>query len=124
MYKGYSSESFRNHLGSFGVTGDMALRPMYLLSGGQKSRVAFAIAVWTNPHIMIMDEPSNHLDLDAINALIIALRNFTGGFLMVSHDQHLIASVCTEIMYVKKGKLKRFKGSFQDYKQALISDRL
>ena len=85
-FKGHTAESFRNHLGSFGVTGDLALRPMYLMSGGQKSRVAFAIAVWTNPHIMIMDEPSNHLDLDAINALIIALRNFKGGILMVSHD--------------------------------------
>jgi len=115
-YKGFSSEAFRNHLGSFGVTGDMALRPMYLLSGGQKSRVAFAIAVWTNPHIMIMDEPSNHLDLDAINALIIALRNYQGGILMVSHDQHLISSVCTEIMYVKNNRLKRFKGNFEGYK--------
>ncbi len=89
---------------------------MYLLSGGQKSRVAFSIAVWPNPHIMIMDEPSNHLDLDAINALIIALRNFTGGILMVSHDQHLISSVCTDIMYIKNDRLKRFKGHFEDYK--------
>jgi len=59
---------------------------------------------------MIMDEPSNHLDLDAINALIIALRNFKGGLLMVSHDQYLISSVCTDIMYIKNEKLRRFKG--------------
>ena len=60
----------------------MQLRPMYLLSGGQKSRVAFALTVWKNPHVLIMDEPTNHLDIDAVNALIIALNNFQGGVLM------------------------------------------
>ena len=75
-YSGVSLESIRSHLSSFGITGNLQLRPMYLLSGGQKSRVAFALCVWTNPHIMILDEPTNHLDLDAVNALIVALNNF------------------------------------------------
>ena len=60
---------YRSHLGSFGVTGTLALRPNYLLSGGQKSRVAFALAMWKNPHILVLDEPTNHLDIDAVNAL-------------------------------------------------------
>lgn len=60
----------RSHLGSFGVGGDLALQPMYTLSGGQKSRVAFAKVTFSKPHILLLDEPSNHLDLDAVNALI------------------------------------------------------
>lgn len=72
----YESEAYRTHLGSFGISGNLGIRPMYLLSGGQKSRVAFAIVTWKKPHILIMDEPTNHLDIDAVNALIIALNAF------------------------------------------------
>ena len=61
---------YRQHLGSFGIGGDLALQPMYTLSGGQKSRVAFAKVTFSKPHILLLDEPSNHLDLDAVNALI------------------------------------------------------
>ena len=60
----------RSHLGSFGVSGSLALQPMYSLSGGQKSRVAFAKVTFSKPHILLLDEPSNHLDLDAVRALI------------------------------------------------------
>ncbi len=60
----------RQHLGSFGIGGDLALQPMYTLSGGQKSRVAFAKVTFSKPHILLLDEPSNHLDLDAVNALV------------------------------------------------------
>ena len=91
---GSTQEVYRSHLGSFGITGNLALRPNYLLSGGQKSRVAFALAMWKNPHMLILDEPTNHLDIDAVNALIIALNNYSGGVIIVSHDQHLISTVC------------------------------
>ena len=64
------------------------------MSGGQKSRVAFSLAMWKNPHILVLDEPTNHLDIDAVNALIVALNNYNGGVIIVSHDQHLISTVC------------------------------
>ena len=68
IYPDETSEKIRMHLGSFGISGNLALRPMYLLSGGQKSRVSFAMITWDKPHIILLDEPTNHLDFDAINA--------------------------------------------------------
>jgi len=122
-FPGNTQEKIRGYLGSFGITGPMALRPHYLLSGGQKSRVAFAISAWKNPQIMILDEPTNHLDIDAVNALIIALNTYTGGVLIVSHDQHLIQSVCDEIWYIKDKKLKKFHGDFDEYRQFIAAER-
>jgi ATP-binding cassette subfamily F protein 3 len=71
-----------------------------------------------------MDEPTNHLDIDAVNALIIALNNYQGGVVIVSHDQHLISTVCDEIWYVREGRLKKFNGDFDDYRIALVSNKL
>jgi len=122
-FPGNTQEKIRGYLGSFGITGPLALRPHYLLSGGQKSRVAFAISFWKNPQIMILDEPTNHLDIDAINALILALNNYTGGVLIVSHDQHLIQSVCDEIWYIKNKRLIKFKGDFDEYRKYVDSER-
>lgn len=72
-----TGETLRNHLGSFGLSGNLALLPMYLLSGGQKARVAFATAAFHQPHVMLLDEPTNHLDIDAVHALIMALHAFS-----------------------------------------------
>ncbi|KRX10783.1 P-loop containing nucleoside triphosphate hydrolase [Pseudocohnilembus persalinus] len=123
-FPGSSQETYRGHLSSFGISGNLALRPNYLLSGGQKSRVAFALAVWNNPHILVLDEPTNHLDIDAVNALIIALNNYQGGVLIVSHDQHLVSTVCDQIWYIKEKRLKKFRGDFDDYRIALSSNKL
>jgi ATP-binding cassette subfamily F protein 3 len=122
-FPGHKEEHIRGYLAGFGITGNMSLRPHYLLSGGQKSRVAFAVAVWKHPQIMILDEPTNHLDIDAINALILALNTYEGGILIVSHDQHLIESVCDEIWYVKDKKVTKFKGDFQEYRKFIASER-
>ena len=61
---------------------------------GAMPKCAFALAMWKKPHMLILDEPTNHLDIDAVNALIVALNNYTGGVIIVSHDQHLISTVC------------------------------
>ncbi|CAJ1978557.1 unnamed protein product [Sphenostylis stenocarpa] len=120
-YPGVPEQKLRAHLGSFGVTGNLALQPMYTLSGGQKSRVAFAKITFKKPHIILLDEPSNHLDLDAVEALIQGLVLFQGGILMVSHDEHLISGSVEELWVVSEGRVTPFHGTFQDYKKILQS---
>ena len=111
---------FRRHLGCFGVSGAMALRPCRQLSGGQKSRVALSIITWKLPHIVIMDEPTNHLDMETIDALIGATQNFQGGMIVVSHDVHFLGSICKELWVVGDGKIERFEGSVEDYKKQVV----
>ena len=116
-----TSEKVRSHLGSFGITGNMALRPIYLLSGGQKSRVSFAIITWDKPHILLLDEPTNHLDFDAINALIIALNNFEGGLVVVSHDQYFLSALCDRICVVDTNGVNQFDGDIEEYRKYVAS---
>merc|ERR1719468_854756 len=87
----------RKHLGRFNVSGSLAIKPTRTLSGGQKSRVGFAMLTYTLPHVMILDEPTNHLDIETIDALILALKDYKGGCLIVSHDEHFVTNVCDEI---------------------------
>ncbi|KAM0890059.1 hypothetical protein ACQ4PT_027295 [Festuca glaucescens] len=102
-FPGVPEQKLRSHLGSFGVSGNLALQSMYTLSGGQKSRVAFAKITFKKPHILLLDEPSNHLDLDAVEALIQGLLIFQG-VLMASHDEHLITGSVDELWAVTDGK--------------------
>jgi len=118
-YPGVPEQKLRAHLGSFGVSGNLALQPMYTLSGGQKSRVAFAKITFKKPHIILLDEPSNHLDLDAVEALIQGLLVFQGGVLMVSHDEHFITGSVDELWAVSEGRVTPFSGTFKDYKKLL-----
>ncbi|KAH3674316.1 hypothetical protein WICMUC_003388 [Wickerhamomyces mucosus] len=120
-YPGKSDEEYRRHLGAFGITGSLGLQKMQLLSGGQKSRVAFASLCLNNPHILIMDEPSNHLDTAGLEALSDALKNFKGGVLMVSHDVNVIDQVCNEIWVSERGSVKRFDGTIYDYKKYILA---
>ena len=116
-------ETARNYLGQFGVTGNMALEPLYCLSGGQKTRVALAIIAFANPHILIMDEPTNHLDMDAVQALVVGLANFKGGVLLVSHDFHTLKCVCDEVWHAEDGVISKFKGDIDDYKKYIRKNR-
>jgi len=120
LYPDETSEKIRQHLGSFGISGNLALRPIYLLSGGQKSRVSFAIITWTKPHILMLDEPTNHLDFDAINALIVALNNYEGGLLVVSHDQYFLSALCDRLYVVDGGHVQQFDGDIDDYRKNLL----
>jgi ATP-binding cassette subfamily F protein 3 len=119
-FPGKSDEEYRRHLGSFGITGSLGLQKMQLLSGGQKSRVAFAALCLSQPHILILDEPSNHLDTQGLDALADALINFQGGVLMVSHDVAIIDKVCDEIWISEDNTVKKFPGDIHQYKKHIL----
>ncbi|WEW55569.1 ATP-binding cassette, regulator of translational elongation [Emydomyces testavorans] len=118
-YPGKTEEEYRRHLGAFGITGMTGLQKLELLSGGQKSRVAFACISLTNPHILVLDEPSNHLDIEAMDALSEALQNFQGGVLIVSHDVTLLQNVCTSLWVCDNGTVEKFPGDVKAYKKRI-----
>jgi len=125
-YPGLQQQTVRAFLGRFGLSGELALRTINTLSGGQKCRVVFAIIAWPNPQILLLDEPSNHLDIDTVDSLCQALNEFRGGILMVSHDARLISHVCEEIWYFDGDDegdkdVKVFDGDFDDYKRQVWS---
>ena len=91
-FPGTPAQALRNHLGSFGISGTLAVQTIFTLSGGQKSRVALSKVTFSNPHILLLDEPSNHLDIESVDALIQGLSLFKGGVLLISHDEHLITN--------------------------------
>eukprot|EP01053_Blabericola_migrator_P002550 Blabericola_migrator_1__2549@NODE_171_length_12111_cov_153_412405_g148_i0_p2_GENE_NODE_171_length_12111_cov_153_412405_g148_i0NODE_171_length_12111_cov_153_412405_g148_i0_p2_ORF_typecomplete_len730_score204_49ABC_tran/PF00005_27/2_1e23ABC_tran/PF00005_27/2_1e03ABC_tran/PF00005_27/1_7e21AAA_21/PF13304_6/1_2e08AAA_21/PF13304_6/4e11ABC_tran_Xtn/PF12848_7/62ABC_tran_Xtn/PF12848_7/4_5e22ABC_tran_Xtn/PF12848_7/5_8e02AAA_15/PF13175_6/0_0004AAA_15/PF13175_6/0_075AAA_15/PF13175_6/0_65SMC_N/PF02463_19/25S len=117
-----TDEAARSFLGKFGISGMLALEPLFILSGGQKSRVAIAVMAFAQPHILVLDEPTNHLDLDAVQALIAALNEFEGGVVLVSHDAHLLSCVVEDIFHVdpQKRTLSKFKGDFEEYQRQLL----
>ncbi|PMD22884.1 putative translation initiation regulator [Hyaloscypha hepaticicola] len=120
-FPGKQDEEYRRHLGAFGITGMTGLQKMELLSGGQKSRVAFACLSLQNPHILVLDEPSNHLDIEAMDALSTALNQFQGGVLMVSHDVTMLQTVCTSLWVCDNGTVEKFPGDVQAYKKRITA---
>uniref|UniRef100_G1MFT4 ATP-binding cassette sub-family F member 3 n=1 Tax=Ailuropoda melanoleuca TaxID=9646 RepID=G1MFT4_AILME len=96
-FPGRPEEEYRHQLGRYGISGELAMRPVASLSGGQKSRVAFAQMTMPCPNFYILDEPTNHLDMETIEALGRALNNFRGGVILVSHDERFIRLVCREL---------------------------
>ncbi|TLD06339.1 uncharacterized protein PgNI_08733 [Pyricularia grisea] len=120
-YPGRTDEEYRRQLGAFGITGTTGLQKMEVLSGGQKSRVAFACLALTNPHILVLDEPSNHLDIEAMDALSEALNQFQGGVLMVSHDVTMLQTVCTSLWVCDGGTVEKFNGDVQAYKKRIAA---
>lgn len=115
-FPGKTTEEYRAQLGSFGVGGDLAVRPVDSLSGGQKSRVAFSLMSMANPNFFILDEPTNHLDMETIEALGEALKKFQGGVVLVSHDERLIRKICNELWVVSKGTVQALDGGIDEYK--------
>ena len=120
-YPGRTDEEYRRQLGAFGITGTTGLQKMAQLSGGQKSRVAFACLALTQPHILVLDEPSNHLDIEAMDALAEALNEFQGGVLMVSHDVTMLQTVCTSLWVCDGGTVEKFDGTVQQYKKKIAA---
>ncbi len=113
----------RAHLGGFGFSGDLADTPVASLSGGEKARLLFALMSRAGPHLMLLDEPTNHLDVDTREALVRALAEFDGAVILVSHDPHLLASVCDRLWLVADGGCSAFDGDVDDYRRYLDERR-
>merc|ERR1711904_675753 len=110
-----SEQEWRQKLGKYGVTGELQTRKMGTFSDGQKARVVFALMSLANPHLLLLDEPTNHLDMACIDALAEAIKKFTGGTVLVSHDFRLIDKVAKEIWVCDKG-VTPWKGDIKAYK--------
>ncbi|KAK9520346.1 hypothetical protein VZT92_020239 [Zoarces viviparus] len=118
-FPGRTEEEYRHQLGGYGITGELSTRPVASLSGGQKSRVAFAQMTMPCPNFYILDEPTNHLDMETIEALAKSLNKYRGGVILVSHDERLIRLVCKELWVCEAGKVGRIDGGFDEYRDIL-----
>jgi len=105
-----------NYLGGFDFKGDMARASCEHFSGGEKSRLALALLIWTRPNLLLLDEPTNHLDLEMRHALTLALQDYQGGVILVSHDRALLRASCDRFVLVADGKADVFDGDLDDYK--------
>lgn len=115
-------QELRNYLGSFGFSGDTVNSPVAPFSGGEKARLALSLIVWQKPNLLLLDEPSNHLDVQTREALATALAEFDGSVLMVSHDRHLLRTTVDNFWIVADGKVIEFDGDLEDY-QVWLSER-
>jgi ATP-binding cassette subfamily F protein 3 len=117
-------QELRNFLGSFNFPGDMVTSPIAPFSGGEKARLALSLIVWQRPNLLLLDEPTNHLDLETREALTLALAQFEGTVVLVSHDRHLLRATTDEFIIVADGKLQPFDGDLDDYKEWLFQTKL
>jgi ATP-binding cassette subfamily F protein 3 len=117
-------QEHRNYLGGFDFKGDMASSACGPFSGGEKSRLALALLIWTRPNLLLLDEPTNHLDLEMRHALTIALQEYQGGVVIVSHDRAMLRATCDKFMLVAHGKAEVFDGDLEDYKDWLNAQKL
>jgi ATP-binding cassette subfamily F protein 3 len=113
-------QELRDFLGSFRFTGDMVTQPVGTLSGGEKARLVLAMLVWQRPNLLLLDEPTNHLDLTTREALGMALNEFEGTVMLVSHDRALLREVCDEFWLVADGAVRPFDGDLDDYQRWLL----
>lgn len=113
----HSEMELRTILGSFLFTGDDVFKKIRVLSGGEKSRVALAKALTADANFLILDEPTNHLDITSVNILIQALEQFTGTFIVVSHDRYFLEQVANKIWYIENKEIKEYPGTYKEYQR-------
>jgi ATP-binding cassette subfamily F protein 3 len=117
-------QELRSFLGMFNFPGDMATGPITNFSGGEKARLALAQIVWSRPNLLLLDEPTNHLDLETREALTVALAQFEGTLVLVSHDRHLLRATTDQFLIVANGRLQPFDGDLDDYRDWLFKTKL
>jgi ATP-binding cassette, subfamily F, member 3 len=115
-------QDLRNFLGQFLFSGEMVSQSVGSMSGGEKARLVLAMIVWQRPNLLLLDEPTNHLDLATREALAVALNEFEGTLMLVSHDRALLRSVCDEFWLVGRGKVEPFDGDLDDYQRYLLEE--
>ena len=115
-------QDLRSFLGSFQFSGDMVAQPVGTMSGGEKARLVLAMLVWQRPNLLLLDEPTNHLDLTTREALAVALNEFEGTLMLVSHDRALLRAVCDEFWLVSRGGVADFDGDLDDYQRYLLEE--
>ncbi len=113
-------QELRNYLGGFNFPGDMATAPVEHFSGGEKARLALALIVWQRPNLLLLDAPTNHLDLETREALTVALAQFEGTLVLVSHDRHLLRATTEQLLIVAGGGVRAFEGDLDDYRESLL----
>ncbi|SMB22789.1 fused putative transporter subunits of ABC superfamily: ATP-binding components [Sterolibacterium denitrificans] len=113
----------RSYLGSFDFRGDQATAACGRFSGGEKSRLALAMLIWQRPNLLLLDEPTNHLDLEMREALNLALQEYEGCVVLVSHDRHLLQTTADELWLVADGAANPFDGDLDDYARWLATQR-
>jgi ATP-binding cassette subfamily F protein 3 len=111
-----TEKDLRNFLGGFDFRGDKVSEAVRPFSGGEKARLVLALLVYQNPNLLLLDEPTNHLDLEMRHALSVALQDFQGAMVVVSHDRHLLRSVTDQLLLVSGGKVQAFDGDLEDYR--------
>ena len=116
-------QEIRDFLGSFDFHGERAFEPITHFSGGEKARLALAIIAWEKPNVLLLDEPTNHLDLEMRHALTMALQDFEGAVIIVSHDRHLLRNTVNEFLLVADGRVSEFDGDLEDYYKWLLQER-
>ncbi|MFD2754205.1 ribosomal protection-like ABC-F family protein [Comamonas terrae] len=115
-------QDLRNYLGTFNFSGDMVKQAVGSMSGGEKARLVLAMIVWQRPNLLLLDEPTNHLDLATREALAMALNDFDGTVMLVSHDRHLLRAVCEDFWLVGRGQVGPFDGDLDDYQRYLLEE--
>jgi ATP-binding cassette subfamily F protein 3 len=118
-----TEKDLRNFLGGFDFRGDKVNEPIGPFSGGEKARLVLALLVYQNPNLLLLDEPTNHLDLEMRHALSVALQEYEGALVVVSHDRHLLRSVTDQLLLVADGKIQAFDGDLDDYRVWLTEQK-
>ncbi|ABD69766.1 ABC transporter related [Rhodoferax ferrireducens T118] len=115
-------QDLRSYLGTFNFGGDMVKQAVGSMSGGEKARLVLCMIVWQRPNLLLLDEPTNHLDLATREALSMALNEFEGTVMLVSHDRALLRAVCDEFWMVSRGGVEPFDGDLDDYQRYLLDE--
>jgi len=121
--KALREQDLRSYLGGFNFPGEMATGSIAHFSGGEKARLALALIVWQRPNLLLLDEPTNHLDLETREALTVALAQFEGTLVLVSHDRHLLRATTDQFLIVAGGRLRPFDGDLDDYRDWLLKSK-